>query len=105
RVLFSTREAAGASGARHSLLPSWGSTAPSDLQKAERSTQNSREMRGEIAELCQQLKRRHCEERSDEAIHSCFLVALWIASRSLSSGVHSRDPLARNDGVGTVLAV
>jgi len=22
----------------------------------------------------------------------------WIASRSLSSGVHSRDPLARNDG-------
>src|SRR6266699_155903 len=25
-------------------------------------------------------------------------VALWIASRSLSSGAHSRDPLARNDG-------
>jgi hypothetical protein len=24
--------------------------------------------------------------------------ALWIASRSLSSGAHSRDPLARNDG-------
>src|SRR3984885_12512182 len=23
---------------------------------------------------------------------------LWIASRSLSSGAHSRDPLARNDG-------
>jgi len=22
---------------------------------------------------------------------------LWIASRSLSSGAHSRDPLARND--------
>jgi hypothetical protein len=22
----------------------------------------------------------------------------WIASRSLSSGAHSRDPLARNDG-------
>ena len=35
-------------------------------------------------------------ERS-EAIHSCFLVVLWIASRSLSSGAHSRDPLARND--------
>src|SRR6266700_5873143 len=32
----------------------------------------------------------------DEAIHSSF-VALWIASRSLSSGAHSRDPLARND--------
>jgi len=24
----------------------------------------------------------------------------WIASRSLSSGAHSRDPLARNDGGG-----
>jgi hypothetical protein len=23
----------------------------------------------------------------------------WIASRSLSSGAHSRDPLARNDGM------
>src|SRR5213075_1651874 len=39
---------------------------------------------------------RHCEERSDEAIHTFFAV-LWIASRSLSSGAHSRDPLARND--------
>jgi hypothetical protein len=29
----------------------------------------------------------------------------WIASRSLSSGAHSRDPLARNDGEGyTVIA-
>jgi hypothetical protein len=28
-----------------------------------------------------------------------FLYAeAWIASRSLSSGAHSRDPLARNDG-------
>src|SRR5665213_492946 len=34
---------------------------------------------------------------SDEAIHTCFAAA-WIASRSLSSGTHSRDPLARNDG-------
>jgi hypothetical protein len=25
----------------------------------------------------------------------------WIASRSLSSGAHSRDPLARNDGGAT----
>jgi hypothetical protein len=24
-------------------------------------------------------------------------VEVWIASRSLSSGAHSRDPLARND--------
>ncbi len=40
------------------------------------------------------------EERSDEAIHSYF-AATWIASRSLSSGAHSRDPLARNDGLNT----
>jgi hypothetical protein len=25
-------------------------------------------------------------------------VATWIASQSLSSGAHSRDPVARNDG-------
>jgi hypothetical protein len=43
------------------------------------------------------LKNRHCEEQSDEAIQTLFL-AFWIASRSLSSGAHSRDPLARNDG-------
>jgi hypothetical protein len=47
---------------------------------------------------------RHCEERlvrrsatseggSDEAIH-CHLIPGWIASRSLPSGAHSRDPLA-----------
>src|SRR6266436_2359836 len=35
--------------------------------------------------------------RSDEAIHTCF-AERWIASRSLSSGARSRDPLARNDG-------
>jgi NAD(P)-dependent dehydrogenase (short-subunit alcohol dehydrogenase family) len=26
-------------------------------------------------------------------------VTVWIASRRLSSGAHSRDPLARNDGI------
>src|SRR5712672_822573 len=57
--------------------------------------------------------RRHCEEPTgpafgrpddklrDEAIHSSF-VAPWIASRSLSSGAHSRDPLARNDDLSTL---
>src|ERR1700694_4518555 len=38
----------------------------------------------------------HCEERSDVAFQSIF-AARWIASRSLSSGARSRDPLARND--------
>jgi len=32
------------------------------------------------------------------------LAALWIASRSLSSGAHSRDPVARNDGGSERLA-
>src|SRR5260370_6719734 len=41
---------------------------------------------------------------SDEAIQSCF-VAFWIASRSLSSGGNSPDPLARNDGDRTVAAL
>jgi hypothetical protein len=39
-------------------------------------------------------RRAKAEGGSDEAIHSS-LVASWIASRSLSSGAHSRDPLAR----------
>src|SRR6266403_2069705 len=89
---------------------------------------------------CLKLEPRHCEERSDEAIHTFFArrdgllrcarndgsapgsyvlfeirapslrgaerrsnpyflcAARWIASRSLSSGAHSRDPVARNDG-------
>src|SRR6266576_1506573 len=37
---------------------------------------------------------RGAQRRSNPA----FLLGLWIASRSLSSGAHSRDPLARNDG-------
>jgi hypothetical protein len=41
---------------------------------------------------------RHCEERSDEAIQSSC-TAFWIAWRSPSSGAHSRDPLAGNDGL------
>jgi len=38
--------------------------------------------------------RRHCER--SEAIHRAEKKE-WTASRSLSSGAHSRDPLARND--------
>jgi hypothetical protein len=38
---------------------------------------------------------RHCER--SEAIHAATRKQEWIASRSLSSGAHSRDPLARND--------
>src|SRR5450759_3908736 len=84
--------------------------APSDLQKAGRSQKNSRETRGEIAKLRLKMPRRHCEERlvrrsstserRKRRSNPFFLyVARWIASRSLSSGAHSRDPLARNDGL------
>jgi hypothetical protein len=55
-------------------------------------------LRGEVAKSYLEFEQRHCEERSDEAIHS-FFAARWIASRSLSSGAHSRDPLARNDNM------
>jgi hypothetical protein len=40
---------------------------------------------------------RHCEERKRRSNQCPYFVARWIASRSLSSGAHSRDPLARND--------
>src|SRR5439155_14679277 len=96
RVLYLSfaREAMGAAGTRHSLRPlfSWA---------------NGFVRLGRITPRGANARRRHCEERlvrrsstseggSDEAIHSS-LVAPWIASRSLSSGAHSRDPLARND--------
>jgi hypothetical protein len=35
----------------------------------------------------------------DEAIQTIAAVRLWIASRSLSSGAHCADRVARNDGV------
>src|SRR5712691_7282623 len=34
-----------------------------------------------------------------------FLAARWIASRSLSSSAHSRDPLARNDGLPAEITI
>jgi hypothetical protein len=36
----------------------------------------------------------HRDKRGDDGFYP---EASWIASRSLSSGAHSRDPLARND--------
>src|ERR1700736_2270460 len=40
---------------------------------------------------------RHCEERKRQSNPIFLCAARWIASRSLSSGAHSRDPVARND--------
>jgi hypothetical protein len=45
------------------------------------------------------LPQRHCER--SEAIHCLTNKESWIASRSLSSGARSRDPLARNDDLHT----
>jgi hypothetical protein len=39
---------------------------------------------------------RHCEERKRRS-NPFFSGPLWIASLSLSSGAHSRDPVVRND--------
>jgi hypothetical protein len=50
---------------------------------------NSGASRGEK----EKLYLRHCEERSDEAIHTFFLASLRIASRSLSSGGALRRPV------------
>src|ERR1700752_4338660 len=36
---------------------------------------------------------------------SIFFAVRWIASRSLSSGAHSRDPLARNDDLSYLFAL
>jgi hypothetical protein len=83
-----TREAAGALGARHSPRP---------------LGRNDRQNSGEIAP-------RECGTvslsviaRSNATKQSSFLHSRkesWIASRSLSSGARSRDPVARNDGSG-----
>src|ERR1700680_4178582 len=40
----------------------------------------------------------HVIERSKATKQSILSAMTWIASRSLSSGAHWRDPLARNDG-------
>jgi hypothetical protein len=54
---------------------------------------NSDASRREIVELYLDVIAR---SESDEAIN-LLRAAKWIASRSLSSGAPSRDPLARND--------
>jgi hypothetical protein len=69
RAFYTPRAASGATGTRHSPRPLF--------SKGEWFMQNSGASRREIGEA---VSSRHCEERSDEAIQSFFLVALWIAS-------------------------
>jgi hypothetical protein len=78
------REAAGASGTRLSLRPLL-----SEGQKLNLGRMAPRECGRVSASL------RGAKRRSNPLSPLSWL---WIASRSLSSGAHSRDPLARNDG-------
>jgi hypothetical protein len=93
RAYYTTRAAAGATGARLSLRPL--------IFEGHCFLNNSGASRRGKAKLYLTVI---AVERSDEAIHS-FFAATWIASRSLSSGAHSRDPLARNDGFGADVAI
>src|SRR6266436_1010713 len=85
------RETAGAARTRLSLRPLISEGQCSGKLRAHRAARSRTHIRNQ--------ERRHCEERSDEAIHPSACAALWIASRSLSSGARSRDPVARNDGL------
>jgi hypothetical protein len=78
---------------RHSLLAEerGRATLSAVIVRLDRTTQYS-----EASVIEARRKSRHCEERKRRS-NPLFLAALWIASRSLSSGAHSRDPLARND--------
>jgi hypothetical protein len=58
-ITTSAHEAAGATGARRSPRPLGGG----EFINA------SGAWRGEVVNVCLKLERRHCEERSDEAIH------------------------------------
>ena len=67
RAYYSPRAAAGATGARHSPLPAWGSATPFVSGRkipAQLGRITPREREG--------VSYRHCEERSDEAIRSFF---------------------------------
>jgi hypothetical protein len=68
RAIYSTRAATGAAGTRHSLRPLFrGRDFLATLGRI-------------VSRGCGIVSQRHGEERSDEAIHSCFLVFSWIAS-------------------------
>ena len=68
-------------------------------------------MRGEIAKLCLAVIARSI---SDEAIHSYFVLRhgllrgachLCASAIALVGGAHSRDPLARNDGLNAIILI
>src|SRR6476661_4865281 len=72
--------------ARHSLRPLISGGHEIQAKLARKAAARSR------SRVC-----RHCVEQSDEAIHSSFA---W-RNGLLRGACHSRDPLARNDGIKT----
>jgi hypothetical protein len=80
----SAHEAAGALGIRRSPRPLRGG----------RFINGSGAWRGEVVNVCLDVIASAAKQSIAAAKER------WIASRSLSSGAHSRDPLARNDGFG-----
>src|SRR5258708_22620685 len=97
RDYYTTRAAAGASapGIPHALYWAKNScTTPADYAAGSR-TCVSPSLRGALLSAEAPPSG---EGGCDEAIQlPCSRRQSWIASRSLSSGAHSRDPLARND--------
>jgi len=63
------------------------------IERAKRNEHLAQSTRGEIANVCLTV----IASAAKQSIYP--LAATWIASRSLSSGARSRDPLARNDVV------
>src|SRR5258705_9560427 len=90
-LLHTAHEAAGAAGTRHSLRPLF--IEGHCLAKLGRLAPRER---GVVSGF-------DVVARSAATKQSTLLYLRrqqWIASRSLSSGARSRDPLARNDGLG-----
>jgi hypothetical protein len=86
---YLARETAGAARIRLSLRPLIGEDAKETANPGrKRAAGMRRRVWGDVI------------ARSEATKQSILLFAVaWIASRSLSSGAHSRDPLARNDGL------
>jgi len=89
-LFFITHEAAGASRARHSLRPL---ISESGTSMAKNSDASRRENAGSYLNL----ERRHCEERSDEAIHSSFARRDGLLRFARNDGKCSVAP--RNDSL------
>jgi hypothetical protein len=97
-------EAAGALGTRHSPRPLWGGRFWHNPGASRRGNAKSyldviacdkREAFAQGSDLSAVAQRAKAEATKQS---SFVLAEKWIASRSLSSGAHWRDPLARNDG-------